>query len=82
VQITAQLEQIAQTFALNIAQNVSSAPNLSTLLSKAPQIITRPVGYNVNNLRPFDVPVASAVTFVGLIYMLILSVRALAFSML
>jgi hypothetical protein len=40
------------------------------------------VGYNVNNLRPFDVPVASAVTFVGLIYMLILSVRALAFSML
>ncbi|KAJ7901276.1 hypothetical protein B0H13DRAFT_2028525 [Mycena leptocephala] len=71
--ITTQLEQIAQTFALNIAQNVSSAPNLSTLLSKAPQIITRPVGYNVNNLRPFDVPVASAVTFVGLIYMLILS---------
>ncbi|KAJ7901270.1 hypothetical protein B0H13DRAFT_2028515 [Mycena leptocephala] len=71
--ITAQLEQIAQTFALDIAQNVSSAPNLSTLLSKAPQIITRPVGYTVNNLRPFDVPVASAVTFVGLIYMLILS---------
>lgn len=74
-QITAQLDTIAQTFALQIAKNVSSLPNLSTLLSTAPQVVTRPVGYTVNNLRPFDVPVASAVTFVGLIYLLILSVR-------
>jgi hypothetical protein len=65
-----------------MAQNVSSASNLGTLFSKAPQIVTRPLGYTVNNLRPFDVPVASAVTFVGLIYMLILLVRALSFSML
>ncbi|KAJ7040032.1 hypothetical protein C8F04DRAFT_1084500 [Mycena alexandri] len=69
----AQLEGIMQQFALQMAHNVSSASNVVTLLSNAPQIVTRPVGYTVNNLRPFDVPVASAVTFVGLIYLLILS---------
>ncbi|KAJ6553031.1 hypothetical protein B0H19DRAFT_950003 [Mycena capillaripes] len=71
--ITTQLETISQSLALQIAKNVSSLPNIGTLLSTAPQIVTRPVGYSVHNLHPFDVPVASAVTFVGLIYLLILS---------
>ncbi|KAJ7184955.1 hypothetical protein C8R46DRAFT_468661 [Mycena filopes] len=68
-----ELEQIAQKFALQTAKNVSSAANVATLLSTAPQVITRPVGFSVTNLHPFDVPVASAITFVGLIYLLILS---------
>ncbi|KAJ7649067.1 hypothetical protein DFH06DRAFT_1421515, partial [Mycena polygramma] len=38
-----------------------------------PQLGVQPIFYTVDNLRPFDVPVASAVTFVGLIYLLILS---------
>ncbi|KAJ7137580.1 hypothetical protein C8R43DRAFT_1072257 [Mycena crocata] len=71
--ITAQLDAISQQFALQIARNVSSASNIGTLLSTAPQVVTRPIGYTVNNLRPFDVAVATAVTFVGLIYLLILS---------
>ncbi|KAJ7136852.1 hypothetical protein C8R44DRAFT_838261 [Mycena epipterygia] len=73
VQITAELEGISQAVALQIARNVSSAPNIATLLSTAPQVVTRPIGYTVTNLCPFDVAVASAVTFVGLIYLLILS---------
>ncbi|KAJ7453011.1 hypothetical protein B0H11DRAFT_2326857, partial [Mycena galericulata] len=64
---------LSDSFALQIAKNVSSSSNVATILSTAPQIITRPIGYTTTNLRPFDVPVASAVTFVGLIYLLILS---------
>ncbi|KAJ7758967.1 hypothetical protein DFH07DRAFT_867947 [Mycena maculata] len=64
---------ICQSFALQIAKNVSAASNAGTILASAPQIVTRPIGYTVNNVRPFDVLVASAVTFVGLIYLLILS---------
>ncbi|KAJ7453002.1 hypothetical protein B0H11DRAFT_2176500 [Mycena galericulata] len=71
--IIAELESICQSFALQIAKNISSSSNVATILSTAPQIITRPIGYTTTNLRPFDVPVASAVTFVGLIYLLILS---------
>lgn len=59
-------------------------------MREAPHIITQPVGYTLNNLRPFDIPAyvhlfhilppwhtniipsASAVTFVGLIYLLVL----------
>ncbi|KAJ7673380.1 hypothetical protein B0H17DRAFT_1083245 [Mycena rosella] len=47
--------------------------HLARLISTAPQTVTMPIGYTVTNLRPFDVPLAEAVTFVGLIYMLILS---------
>ncbi|KAJ6480684.1 hypothetical protein C8R47DRAFT_596020 [Mycena vitilis] len=71
--VTAQLNAISYQFALQFAKNVSAAANVGTLLSTAPQLLTRPVYFTVDNLRPFDVPVASAVTFVGLIYLLILS---------
>ncbi|KAF7350041.1 DUF3533 domain-containing protein [Mycena venus] len=74
--VTTQLDMIAAQFALQVAKNISSslpAANLATLLSTAPQVVTAPLGYTVANLRPFDIPVASAVTFVGLIYLLILS---------
>ncbi|KAJ7651244.1 hypothetical protein FB45DRAFT_1018595 [Roridomyces roridus] len=40
--------------------------------SSAPELIARPIYYTVANLRPFGVPVASAVTFFGLIYLVIL----------
>ncbi|KAJ7275932.1 hypothetical protein C8J57DRAFT_1177506 [Mycena rebaudengoi] len=76
----AQLEAISQQFALQGAQNLSSAPNLAALLSTAPQIVTRPVSYTVYNARPFDIPVATAITLVGLIYLLILSFFVVAIS--
>jgi len=49
--------------------------NLTTLLVNAPELVSQPISYTVINTRPFDIPVAAAVEFVGLIYLLILSVR-------
>ncbi|KAF8878034.1 hypothetical protein CPB84DRAFT_1794502 [Gymnopilus junonius] len=51
----------------------ASAADLVSLLSISPQTVTYPVGYTLVNLIPFAQPVASAVVFVGLIYLLILS---------
>ncbi|KAJ7651154.1 hypothetical protein FB45DRAFT_31982 [Roridomyces roridus] len=70
---TAQLDAITHHFALQFIANLSTSANTATLLSSAPQLVARPIYYTVANLRPFDVPVASAVTFVGLIYLVILS---------
>ncbi|KAK7462780.1 hypothetical protein VKT23_007364 [Stygiomarasmius scandens] len=67
------LATIGENFAIQFAKQLSSSSNLSTLLSNAPQIITQPVSYTLDNLHPFNVPVATAITFVGLIYLLILS---------
>ncbi|KAJ7645995.1 hypothetical protein DFH06DRAFT_997973 [Mycena polygramma] len=71
--VSSQLETTTRSFALAFARNISQTFNTTALLSIAPQIITEPIYYSTDNVRPFDVPVASAVTFVGLIYMLILS---------
>ncbi|KAJ7200309.1 hypothetical protein GGX14DRAFT_524825 [Mycena pura] len=71
--VTPQLDSISRALALQLAKNISTLGNISAPLSTAPQVVTAPVGYTVANIRPFDVPVASAVTFVGLIYMLILA---------
>ncbi|KAJ7268140.1 hypothetical protein B0H12DRAFT_1178979 [Mycena haematopus] len=71
---TKQLDAVALQFALHFLQNnVSTSANAVSILSKAPQLAAQPIYFTLNNLRPFDVPVASAVTFVGLIYLLILS---------
>ncbi|PPQ98228.1 hypothetical protein CVT26_003398 [Gymnopilus dilepis] len=50
-----------------------AAADLVSLMSVSPQTVTQPVGYTLVNLIPFAQPVASAVVFVGLIYLLILS---------
>ncbi|KAH9002099.1 hypothetical protein EDB86DRAFT_3063599 [Lactarius hatsudake] len=47
--------------------------NLTALLVNAPGLVSQPIAHTTINTRPFDVPVAAAVEFVGLIYMLILS---------
>lgn len=39
----------------------------------SPQTVVKPISYTINNLVPFAQPVATAATFVGLIYVLILS---------
>ncbi|KAF5369050.1 hypothetical protein D9758_002945 [Tetrapyrgos nigripes] len=64
---------ISQRFAQQFAKQLSSVSNLQTLLSNAPQIVISPISYTIDNLHPFDIPVATAITFVGLIYLLILS---------
>lgn len=69
----AALDKICQTFAMQSVTRLTSSPNLTALLTTSPQTFLTPISYTFRNLVPFDIPVASAVTFVGLIYQLILS---------
>ncbi|KAG1734751.1 uncharacterized protein EDB91DRAFT_586266 [Suillus paluster] len=72
-QVTSILTNVSHTFALSLSQRLASRPDISTLLQTAPQLVIQPLAFVVNDLRPFDAPVASAVDFVGLIYLLILA---------
>ncbi|KAF8468647.1 hypothetical protein JB92DRAFT_2823515 [Gautieria morchelliformis] len=63
----------AKVFADQHATQLASNPNAMTLLSRAPGVVTRPLYYTLDNLRPFDVFATSAADFVGLIYLLIIS---------
>ncbi|KAJ3902838.1 hypothetical protein F5879DRAFT_804712, partial [Lentinula edodes] len=65
-------QKFAQSYATNLASS-SSSSNLTNLLAHAPQIIMQPISFIVNDLKSFDIPVATAMTYVGLIYTLILS---------
>ncbi len=62
------------------AQYISEIPerssNVTALFVDAPRLVSQPVSYTIINTRPFDVAVATAVDFVGLIYLLILAVRS------
>jgi hypothetical protein len=49
--------------------------NVTALFVNAPRLVSQPISYTVVNTRPFNVAVATAVDFVGLIYLLILAVR-------
>ncbi|KAF7364086.1 DUF3533 domain-containing protein [Mycena sanguinolenta] len=61
--VTQQLTAVSLKFAIQFLQaNISSSANVANILSKAPELAAQPI-----SLR------ASAVTFVGLIYLLILS---------
>ncbi|KAG9316719.1 hypothetical protein JVU11DRAFT_2779 [Chiua virens] len=67
------LTNISQTFGQAFAPQLASHPNISGLMHTAPSLVTLPISYALYDLRPFDVPVASAVDFVGLIYLMILA---------
>ncbi|KAF9463855.1 hypothetical protein BDZ94DRAFT_1217283 [Collybia nuda] len=51
----------------------TSAASVTSILATSPQTVLAPLGFTMVNILPFDKPVASAVTFVGLIYQLILT---------
>ncbi|PFH46702.1 hypothetical protein AMATHDRAFT_69276 [Amanita thiersii Skay4041] len=70
--VTQGLEFIVEQIAFDLAKQVATT-NLTAILTAAPQTLIRPVSYKLRNLEPFDMPVASAVTFVGLLYLLILT---------
>ncbi|KAJ7167927.1 hypothetical protein C8R46DRAFT_951059 [Mycena filopes] len=70
---TAQLEVVVNQFAIAFIKNISSSSNLPLLLSTAAEIVARPIYYTIDNIRPFDAPVAAGSTFFGLIYILIIS---------
>lgn len=73
------MDSFTTSFATEYGQQLASSGSVNTtrLLENAPGIVTNPAGYIIYNTRPFDVPVATAVDFVGLIYLLIVSVSIL-----
>ncbi|KAG1878115.1 hypothetical protein DFJ58DRAFT_902993 [Suillus subalutaceus] len=72
-QVTSTLTTITYTFSLSFSQGLASRSDISTLLQTAPQLVIQPLAFTINDIRPFNVPVAAAVDYVGLIYLLILS---------
>ncbi|KAF6760350.1 hypothetical protein DFP72DRAFT_103929 [Ephemerocybe angulata] len=70
--VQAALDAISQRYAQQTAKNAANSPILASILSASPQTIVQPVSYTINNLIPFDQPVATAATFVGMLYQLIL----------
>ncbi|KJA19918.1 hypothetical protein HYPSUDRAFT_142938 [Hypholoma sublateritium FD-334 SS-4] len=69
--ITNALDKITHDYAVKHIGSVIASNTPLTDIS--PDLLTRPVYFTFDNLRPFDVPVASTVTYIGLIYLLILS---------
>ncbi|KAH8928050.1 hypothetical protein BT69DRAFT_1277422 [Atractiella rhizophila] len=59
------LMQACLSFAVQTVR--ASAANTST----SPQLLVQPISYTINNLRPYDLPIATALLLVGLILMLI-----------
>jgi hypothetical protein len=57
LQLQQPLQQISQQFANQNAQQLSSRTNMQAILSQAPSLVTQPLGYTIDNLRPFDIPV-------------------------
>jgi hypothetical protein len=49
-------------------------------MNRAPHVVLQPVYFSLVNVKPFDIPVATAVTFVGLIYLLVVSFIAIVRS--
>ncbi|KAF9030840.1 hypothetical protein BDZ89DRAFT_646755 [Hymenopellis radicata] len=66
------LLSVGDAFAEAHLGELSSAKTMELAIS-APQALLRPISYSIVNLAPFDIPVAAAVDFVGLIFLLILS---------
>jgi hypothetical protein len=66
------LTQAMGAFALQNAQQLGA--QAGSILSTAPTTVLSPMNYTIANVRPFDIQVATAVDFVGLIYLLILTV--------
>ncbi|WRT64817.1 uncharacterized protein IL334_001753 [Kwoniella shivajii] len=62
----------AQSASQYLQANANNVTAINAIAS-APTTISNSVWYTLNNLRPYDQPVAQAITLVGLIYMLIFS---------
>ena len=52
------MSSAVEVFAVQNSQQIAANSNvdLGTLLSQAPGVVTIPLYYTINNLRPFDVP--------------------------
>ncbi|KIJ91619.1 hypothetical protein K443DRAFT_135467 [Laccaria amethystina LaAM-08-1] len=68
-----QLDATSTIFAAQLAKQIANLSTLPQLMAMSPQTVVKPISYTIKNLVPFSQPVATAATFVGLIYVLILS---------
>ncbi|KAJ2922000.1 hypothetical protein H1R20_g15095, partial [Candolleomyces eurysporus] len=66
------LDVISRTMAQRIAQNAANSTALASVMVASPQTIVSPVYYTIHNLIPFDQAVATASTFVGMLYQVIM----------
>ncbi|OAX42268.1 hypothetical protein K503DRAFT_374864 [Rhizopogon vinicolor AM-OR11-026] len=72
-QVSSLLTNISQTFASRHLAGLATRQNLPALMAAAPVLVTQPLSFIINDIVPFDVPVASVVDYTGLMYMLIMS---------
>lgn len=70
--IQATLDIISGQLTRQVARNASTSSVMPAILDSSPQTIVGAVGYTLENLLPFDQPVATAATFVGMLYQLIM----------
>lgn len=56
-QIERVMMQFQQKFSAQNAQSVAASANLATILRQAPQVVTMPAGYSMDDVRSFDIPV-------------------------
>ncbi|KIY73198.1 hypothetical protein CYLTODRAFT_417169 [Cylindrobasidium torrendii FP15055 ss-10] len=68
------LDKLSVDYARRFANNLASTneDTVADLLATAPQVVTKPLGWQFVNLVPFDIPVVTAIDFVGLIYTIVL----------
>jgi hypothetical protein len=75
-QLDVLIQPILADFAAKFAaENYTSLAQeqASAVLQSCPQLLSRPFYYSINNLRPFDIAVGPAMTFVGMIFTLVMS---------
>ncbi|KAF8670824.1 hypothetical protein AX14_005785 [Amanita brunnescens Koide BX004] len=78
--ITILLESITTEFAVQFAKGHAANRNLASIIATSPQTIVEPVGFVVTTVRAFDIPVASANMFIGLVYLTVISFAIVAMS--
>ncbi|KAL8280674.1 hypothetical protein RQP46_006997 [Phenoliferia psychrophenolica] len=59
--------------AMNAGMNLAGLPNLATIMKTAPMLVTRPIFFQLKNIRPLDESVGVAMTLVGLIILAIMT---------
>ncbi|KAG6830598.1 hypothetical protein H0H92_015879 [Tricholoma furcatifolium] len=73
------LNSVQASFAIQAAHALPSS-TLLNVIATSPQTIIQPIYFVIDNVRAFNEPVAAAVTFVGLIYVCILSFFVVAIA--
>ncbi|WFD32716.1 hypothetical protein MSPP1_003766 [Malassezia sp. CBS 17886] len=68
-------EKVSRDVTAQFLQSTLNNADALTTALRAPQTMTNPVGMSLEDLRPWDQSVAIAPTFVGLIYMVILTLN-------